>query len=254
MTVVLHVPAGRGAGPVSLELGSGESVRFGRGAPGTPVDLVLDDPAVPRLAGEIRATEDHWQLSNFSATRSYLVENPEGAGEYLRVAARRIGAPVPFEFSRVVLPTRSPQAVSFQVFAPSHSYGEPADLGRIGGAATLTAFSLDESATYFLVLVALCEPRLRDLPAAAVPTTPQITARLRPHPACRELTEQAVGFHIDYLARNKLRVKNNDDDPGRRLEGRREALVSLALRFGLAREEHLALLPPRSAGATPGTA
>ncbi|MGW0364009.1 serine/threonine protein kinase [Streptomyces sp. NPDC002990] len=253
MTVVVHVPAGVGAEPVSLELGPGEAVRFGRGAPGTPVGVVLDDPAVPRLAGEIRASEDHWQLSNFSATRSYLVENPEGAGEYVRVAARRLGAPVPFEFSRVVLPTRSPQGLSFQVFAPSHSYGEAADLARLGGAATLVAYSLDESATYFLVLVALCEPRLRDLPAAAVPTTPQITARLRPHPACRELTEQAVSFHIDYLARNKLRVKSKEDDPGRRLEGRREALVSLALRFGLVREEHLALLPPRSAVAGPGT-
>ncbi|MCB5163269.1 serine/threonine protein kinase [Streptomyces bambusae] len=249
MTIVVHVPAGSGAAQITTEIGPGDALRFGRGAPDTPVDLVLDDPAVPRLAGEIRATEDHWKLSNFSATQSYLVENPEGAGEYVRVAPRRLGAPVPFEFSRIVLPTRTGPPVSVQVFAPSHSYGEAADFARLGGAATLVAFSLDESATYFLVLVALCEPRLRDLSTAAVPTTPQITARLRRHPACRDLTEQAVSFHVDYLARNKLRVKNNDDAPGRRMDGRREALVSLALRFGLVREEHLALLPARTAGA-----
>lgn len=207
------------------------------------VEITLADPAVPRLAGEITATEDHWQLSNFSTVHSYLVENPEGAGEYIRVAPRRLGAPVPFEFARVVLPTRGP-AQAFHVYAPAHTYHEAAHPPELSGSATLSAFSLDESATYFLVLVALCEPRLRDLPAAGIPTTRQVVERLRLHPSCGELTEQAASFHLDYLARNKLRVRRTDAH-GPRMDGKREAVVSLALRFGLVREEHLGLLPPR---------
>lgn len=177
-----HVEArGQGAAPVTLRLGPGGRrpvrARFGD----TPVEVRLGDPAVSRLAGEIRVTEDHWQLSNFSATQSYLVENPEGAGEYLRVPPRRAGAPIPFEFARVVLPTRG-STVSFQVFAPDHVYldADHAQLaGGRWGTQTLVAYSLDETATYFLILVALCEPRLRDESVIAVPTTPQIVERLR---------------------------------------------------------------------------
>ncbi|MFJ3882360.1 serine/threonine protein kinase [Streptomyces sp. NPDC090077] len=219
-----------------MELGPGEGVRFGRGAPGVPVGLVLDDPAVPRLAGEILATEDHWHLSNLGYGQSLLVENPEGAGEYFRVAPRRIGAPVPFEFARVVLPTRSPDGLVIHVYAPGHSYAETA--GELDGVGTVAAFSLDETATYFAVLVALCEPRLRDQSATVIPTTRQVAERLAAP------SEQAVSFHIDYLARSKLRVKPAGESGGR-LEWKRELVVSLALRFGLVREEHLAVLPSR---------
>ncbi len=112
------------------------------------MDLRFDDPAVSRLAGEIRATDDHWQLTNHSTTHGYLVENPEGAGEYLRVPPRRVGAPIPFEFARVVLPARGP-AVAFQVFAPRPRVprrGRPGGGGQ--GTRTLTAYSLDETAAY----------------------------------------------------------------------------------------------------------
>lgn len=243
-------PCGEG---VTLRLGPGEVARFGRGSATTPVELRLADEAISRLAGEIRVTDDHWQLSNHSTTQSYVVENPEGAGEYLRVPPRRAGAPIPFEFSRVVLPARHGTTVAFQVFAPDHVYMDPHETGGPWGSRTVTAYSLDETATYFLVLVALCEPRLRDESAVAVPTTPQIVERLRPHAACGRLTARAVSSHIDYLAGEKMRISAPaGSEPGReaRRNGKREAIVGLALRFGLVREEHLALLPPR-AGAGP---
>lgn len=261
--VVIHLPRdeegnggghGHGVGPVTLRLGPGDVARFGRGSVDAPVELRLGDPAVSRLAGEIRVTEDHWQLSNFSATHSYLVENPEGAGEYLRVPPRRAGAPIPFEFARVVLPTRGATA-SFQVFAPDHVYLDPDRAHHAGGrwgTQTLTAYSLDETATYFLVLVALCEPRLRDESAVAVPTTPQVVERLRGCPEYGGLTARAVSSHIDYLAEEKLRLcAPATADPagqGARRNGKREAIVGLALRFGLVHEKHLALLPARAAG------
>ncbi|WP_405697841.1 serine/threonine protein kinase [Streptomyces sp. NBC_01185] len=254
--VVVHLPQGNGGvdgephgDAVTLRLGPGQVARFGRGSTRVPVELRLDDPAISRLAGDIRVTDDHWQLTNHSTTHSYLVENPEGAGEYLRVPPRRVGAPVPFEFSRVVLPTRSDVTVSFQVFAPDHLYLDPEAMRVPWGNSTVTAYSLDETATYFLVLVALCEPRLRDQSRVAVPTTPQIVERLREHVTCGTLSARAVSSHIDYLAAEKLRIGAPDThEPGQseRRNGKREEIVGLALRFGLVREEHLALLPPRS--------
>ncbi|MFJ7960698.1 serine/threonine protein kinase [Streptomyces sp. NPDC096319] len=257
--VVVHLPRGnggagdgeRGGDAVTLRLGPGEVARFGRGSATTPVELRLADAAISRLAGEIRATDDHWQLTNHSTSHSYLVENPEGAGEYLRVPPRRVGAPVPFEFSRVVLPTRGDLTVSFQVFAPDHVYLDPDAMGVPWGSRTVTAYSLDESATYFLVLVALCEPRLRDQSRVAVPTTPRIVERLRGHATGGTLTARAVSSHIDYLAEEKLRIGVLDErEPGKgeRRNGKREEIVGLALRFGLVREEHLALLPSLAGG------
>ncbi|MEU6349196.1 FHA domain-containing protein [Streptomyces sp. NPDC047072] len=249
--VVIHLPQPA----LTVRLGPGEVARFGRGSDTVPVELRLDDPAVSRLAGEIRVRDDHWLLSNHSTHQSYLVENPEGAGEYLRVPPRRVGAPIPFEFARVVLPSLG-SGVSFQVFAPDHVYLDAGGPGGGHGTRTLTAYSLDETATYFLVLVALCEPRLRDESVLAVPTTPEIVERLRAHPQCEQLTARAVSAHIDYLADEKLRIDPPaGQEPGRgaRRNGKREALVGIALRFGLVAEGHLPLLPARrSAGAVAG--
>ncbi|MFF7727104.1 serine/threonine protein kinase [Streptomyces sp. NPDC008001] len=259
--IVVHLPQGSGeaggeptGGGVTLRLGPGEVARFGRGSARTPVELRLTDAAISRLAGEIRVTDDHWQLSNHSTTQSYLVENPEGAGEYFRVPPRRAGAPIPFEFSRIVLPTRHGTTVSFQVYAPDHVYLDPDGAGGAWGSRTVTAYSLDETAAYFLVLVALCEPRLRDESPVAVPTTPQIVERLRGHPACGRLTARAVSSHIDYLAEEKMRISAPAGAESRRearRNGKRETIVGLALRFGLVREDHLALLPPRTGAGAP---
>ncbi|GAB1640584.1 FHA domain-containing protein [Krasilnikovia sp. MM14-A1259] len=247
-SVLVHVPALRGRPACSLELQAGEVARFGRGEPQCPVGIELADPAVPRVAGEILSTGAYWQLSNLSREQSLVVENPEGAGEYFRVPPGRLAAPVPFEFSRVVLATRS-DTLAFQVYAPDHTYLDPRTVAGRPGAATVSPFSLNEDALYFLVLVALCEPRLRDLSTVAVPTTPQVVERLRRHPDHAGITASAVGFHIDYLAGSKLRVKPPHHQ---RLDWKRETLVSVALRFGLVRESHLALLPPSTDGAGPG--
>ncbi|MCP3765479.1 MULTISPECIES: serine/threonine protein kinase [unclassified Streptomyces] len=256
--IVVHLPQGSGGladgephvPAVTLRLGPGERARFGRGSSTVPVELRLADAAISRLAGEITVTADHWQLSNHSTSHSYLVENPEGAGEYLRVPPRRLGAPIPFEFSRVVLPTRRDTTVSFQVFAPDHVYLDPQHAGGPAESRTVTAYSLDETAAYFLVLVALCEPWLRDSSPVAVPTTPQVVERLRGHAVGGRLTPRAVSSHIDYLAEEKLRtgVPTADEaGKGARRNGKREAVVTVALRFGIVREEHLALLPARAA-------
>jgi len=239
-SVVIQLPDG--VEPRTLSLGPGEAATFGRGAPQRPVDITLTDEGVSRYAGEVVASDDHWRLSNFSSTTTYVVENLEGGGEYVKVAPGRLGAPIPFELARVVLPLTSSFA-RFTVFAPRHSFLDPGS-DAAAGELTVAPFALDPTAKYFLVLLALCEPRLRDASSPAIPAVPHVVRRLRPLPSCRGLSVSAVNFHIDYLATSKLRVRERagaQDSP--RIDWKRGALVSLALRFDLVREEHLALLP-----------
>src|SRR5918997_3075837 len=120
-TVLVQVPSSDGGLPSQVvHVRPGQTLSFGRGE----VDIKLADPGVSRLAGELTAAEDYWLITNLSAEATYVVDNPEGGGEYITVAPRRIAAPVPFEFARVSLPTRGRPA-EFLVFAPQHAYAEP---------------------------------------------------------------------------------------------------------------------------------
>ena len=252
MDTVIIEPTDAGGGRSSqlIRLGPGDVLSFGRGAPGADVGLELAGEGVSRRAGELAAVDDHWRISNFSRTTTYVVENLEGAGEHVKVAPGRIGAPIPFEISRVVLPV-SDGFVGFTVYAPQHSYLVPPDGSESDavhpGEQTVLPFTLDQTAKYFLVLLALCEPRLRDASAVAIPNAGEVVERLRPMPSCAELTKTAVNYHIDYLANAKLRVRQREGTDAARMDWKREALVALALRFDLVRDEHLRMLPTRRA-------
>jgi hypothetical protein len=202
---------------------------------------VLPNAEVSRLAGLIRATDDYWLISNYSTRASYVVRNPDGGGEYLRVAPRRLELPVPFEYADLVLPGAHVPVLS--VLAPRHSYAAPdGDAASVTGLVdepTTAAFSLDETSRYFLVLVALCEPRLRDAASVVIPTVPEIIEQLA-RAGHEGLTRAGVNFHIEYLARHKLRVKGADS--AGKADWQRAALVSVALGFGLVDQRHLALL------------
>ncbi|MFE0107134.1 FHA domain-containing protein [Streptomyces sp. NPDC059009] len=229
------------SGPDQLRLAPGERLTFGRSPAAN--DLAIDHEGVSRTAGEITAQGAFWILTNLSSHQTYVVENPEGAGEHIKVGPGRVDAPVPFEFSRVVLPAGG-DLLHFEVWAPRH------DVLRTGsgpeGATTRPAFSLDRTKRYFAVLAALCEPRLRGAPHAPLPTVEQVVERLRP--GWPSANRAAVQWNIDYLA-VKLRLKPGPDeaDAGPRLNGKKEALVSLALRFDLVREDDLVVLSTRAA-------
>jgi hypothetical protein len=244
-TVIVQRVDGGGSDPEVLRLAPGQAMTFGRGSSVRPVDLHLPHAEVSRLAGQINAVDDHWTLSNLSRDLTYVVENPEGGGEHIKVAPRRIGAAIPFELSRLVLPVSAGRA-ELLVYAPQHVYADPADLSGIDGQVTTSGFSLDETAKYFTILVALCEPRLRDPSSSAVPTVTEVIDRLTPLSGYEGLTRTGVNFHTDYLAQSKLRLREfTDTARPSRVEYKRAALVAFAIRFDLVREEHLALLPAR---------
>jgi hypothetical protein len=231
--------------PHQVRLAPGERLAFGRSPADN--DLTIPHEGVSRAAGEITAHSSFWILSNLSAHQTYVVENPEGAGEHIKVGPGRLDAPVPFEFSRIVLPAAG-DLLAIDVWAPRHDYlRSPAD--GLDGEVTAPAFSLDRTKRYFAVLAALCEPRLRGDPHAPLPTVDQVVERLRP--AWPAAGRANVQWNIDYLA-VKLRLKPGPDtaDTGPRLNGKKESLVSLALRFDLVREDDLVVLTA-SAGRVP---
>ncbi|MFJ3210003.1 FHA domain-containing protein [Streptomyces flaveolus] len=226
----------RDRGRTQFRLAPGERLAFGRSVP--EGDLLIGHDGVSRRAGEITAHGTFWTLSNLSSHQTYVVENPEGAGEHIKVAPGRLDAPVPFEFSRIVLPAAG-DLLPLEVWAPRHDYLR--DEGGADGEPTAPAFSVDRTKRYFAVLAALCEPRLRGTPHAPLPTMDQVVERLRPTwPAA---SRTSVQWNIDYLA-VKLRLKPGPEtaEPGPRLNGKKESLVSLALRFDLVREDDLVVL------------
>ncbi|WP_228182723.1 FHA domain-containing protein [Streptomyces anulatus] len=226
------------AGPHDqIRIATGDRLTFGRAAAGG--GLAIAHEGVPRAAGEITAHLAFWLLSNLSEDQTYVVENPEGAGEHIKVAPGRVEAPVPFEFSRVVLPAAG-DLLAFDVWAPRHSFRSVARSG-LAGDLTAPAFALDRTKRYFAVLTALCEPRLRGEPHAPLPAVEQLVERLRP--VWPTVTRSAVYWNIDYLA-VKLRLRTDADGCGtaRRANGKKDSLVSLALRFDLVHEGDLAAL------------
>ncbi|MFD5749886.1 FHA domain-containing protein [Streptomyces sp. NPDC127033] len=239
MYSVIVVPPPCGGTDKQLRIAAGERLAFGRAGAGD--GLTIAHEGVPRAAGEITALRNFWLLSNLSEHQTYVVENPEGAGEHIKVTPGRLDAPVPFEFSRVVLPAAG-DLLTFDVWAPRHTFGSVARHG-LPGALTAPAFTLDRTKRYFAVLAALCEPRLRGAPHAPLPAVEQLVERLRP--AWPGVSRSAVYWNIDYLA-VKLRLKPGPDtaEPGPRLNGKKESLVSLALRFDLVREDDLPVLAP----------
>ncbi|MCG5215416.1 hypothetical protein [Streptosporangium sp. KLBMP 9127] len=217
-----------------VEIAEGRSVTFGRSVPGSRVDIPLsDDRGLSREGGTIRAAGDHWMISNTSSGSTYVVENPEGGGEFVKIAPGEAGVPIGYGFARVVVPALGGTA-SFLVWAPRDIVASTARPARRD---TKTVFNLDPHKKYFLVLVALCEPRLLDPSTAVIPTVPQILKRL----SDPELTRFAINHHITYLATQKLRVRGLSPD---KADWQRAALVNTALRFDVVTQEHLALLPP----------
>ncbi|MEV7000189.1 FHA domain-containing protein [Streptomyces sp. NPDC093982] len=237
MHSVIVVPPACTGPDDQIRIATGERLAFGRA--GTGGGLTIAHDGVPRVAGEITAHRNFWLLSNLSEDQTYVVENPEGAGEHIKVVPGRVDAPVPFEFSRVVLPAAG-DLLAFDVWAPRHAFRSVTRTG-LSGSLTTPAFALDRTKRYFAVLTALCEPRLRGEPHAPLPAVEQLVERLQS--VWPTATRSAVYWNIDYLA-VKLRLRPGPDtaEPGLRVNGKKESLVSLALRFDLVREDDLAVL------------
>ncbi|GAB2778071.1 hypothetical protein GCM10027073_08300 [Streptomyces chlorus] len=142
-------PGDAGHRSTQLRLAPGESLAFGRAAQLN--DLRIDHDGVSRRAGVFTAQGAFRVLSDLSRGRTYVVGNPDGAGEHVKVGPGRLDAPVPFEFSRVVLPAAG-DLLAFDVWAPRHTFRSVERHGLAGAAtatatatATAPAFTLDHT-------------------------------------------------------------------------------------------------------------
>ncbi len=195
--------------------------------------------ALPSI-GTFEVSDHHLLFSNFTTSTTFVIENLEGGTELVKARPRQLGMVIPFEMSRILIPS-SETISELTVFTP------PPRLLGSDQAATLTESAmskLDTASKYFAVLVALCEPRLRGSSMAAVPSVQEVVERLRGIKQFKGANRSSINYHIDYLADQKLPVGQwaKYVDEGR-MHSKREALVAFSLRFDLVREEHLALLP-----------
>ncbi|MFD0424274.1 hypothetical protein [Streptomyces parvus] len=195
--------------------------------------------ATPSI-GTFEVSDQHLFFSNFTTGTTFVIENLEGGTELVKARPRQLGMVIPFEMSRILIPSSASIGELTVFTSPPRLLGPEM-------AATLTESAmskLDTTTKYFAVLVALCEPRLRGSSMAAVPSVQEVVERLRGIEQFRDANRSSVNYHIDYLADQKLPVSQwakylNEG----RMHSKREALVAFSLRFDLVREEHLSLLP-----------
>lgn len=224
-------------------LDPGQSRTFGRGGRNRDVDMRLGagDRAVHRHAGDITSYGDHWRISNLSPNKSYIVENTERLAGFVQVPPNTHGMLVPFETSRVRVPGAEGEH-SFLVMAPAACSGilVPYDTPRssddwddnTGERTEATSFRMDRWHTYYRVLVAYCEPRLRDV-TPPVPTQRQVAQRLN-------IGTAAVNAHVDYLLKDKFKVELEGGGQGQ--GWRSQVLIDKALHFGVVTARDLAIL------------
>ncbi|MEY9860756.1 hypothetical protein ABH935_006393 [Catenulispora sp. GAS73] len=196
-------------------------------------------PNIETGIGILKASNHRPLISNLTATTTYAVENLEGGAELIKVRPRQLEMAIPFEISRILIPTGS-GIVELIVYA------SPPRLLRLelATSALTSSIHLDKASKYFAVLVALCEPRLRGSSMAAVPSVREVVARLKRIDQFKDANRSSINYHIDYLAVHKLPVRQwSKYMAGGRMHSKREALVAFALRFDLVSEEHLSLLP-----------
>jgi hypothetical protein len=216
-----------------INLKTDEEFRFGLSKHSGKIQPNVD-PGV----GTLKVSARRPTISNFTASTTYAVENLEGGAELVKVRPRQLGLVIPFELSRILIPT-GVGVTELTVYAPP-----PRLLRSDLTTRAASSIHLDKTSKYFAVLVALCEPRLRGSSMAAVPSTREVVERLRGIDQFKDANRSSINYHIDYLAVQKLPVrqwsKYEDDGP---MHSKREALVAFALRFDLVNEEDLRLLP-----------
>jgi hypothetical protein len=197
-------------------------------------------PGARPTIGALEVANRHILVSNLSTSTTFVIENLEGGTELVKARPRQLEIVIPFEISRILIPA-SANISELTVFGP------PPRLLTLDQAATepeSTFSALDVTSMYFAVLVALCEPRLRGSSMAAVPSVQEVVERLKGVKQFRKANRSSINYHIDYLADQKLPVRQwAKYARNGRMHSKRAALVAFALRFDLVREDHLGLLP-----------
>jgi hypothetical protein len=230
-----------------LTLGRRDEVTFG-GDPAL-VDFPVNASQLPGVLGTLTAQPGHWSITNHTDAVTMVVENLRGQG-FATVMPRMDNMPMPFSNARVLI-LASSGLVGFTVHTGLYT-----DATRDAGGNLAAVSLLDEGTKYFLVLVALCEPALRFGTTVSVPTSREIARTLRRLDQCRDMSPQAVQYHLHYVMNHKLRdhirhfslLRGSKSVIGARYQ--RVLLAELSMRFNLVSRKHLRLLDPAACSAS----
>ena len=161
-------------------LSPGEELTFGRSA-----DLVVDDNRyLHRLIGRFTWSNGMWWLVNTGSSIALRLDDADGPS-YARVAP---GSTVPLSFETATLSFEAggrPYELRTELLVDSPlltvdvmGAGSDDTGGHVDPEATTTAGSLPLNDEQRLLLVALCEPWLRDAASNELPTNRQLAMRL----------------------------------------------------------------------------
>lgn len=157
----------------------GETVTFGRGTAST-VRIGIEDLQVHRRVGSFRWVGGYWMVSNDGAITSLAVSIDGGLRATIDAGAHPLILPVGAVGTVRVL-TASPYRLEIQT-GPGDGRAVPTVVHEEGlDSPTVDLRSgLGLTDAEFVMLVALCEPRLHDpgLPAFTIPSTKDICERL----------------------------------------------------------------------------
>jgi hypothetical protein len=235
---------------VSYTAGAGTDVTFGRGSAAT-VRIGIDDPFMHRRAGSFRWVDGRWELHNDGSRCALDVEVDGGFQARIAAGADPLILPAGAYGSVLVL-TPVHRTLSFATpptprarFVPDDEEDDIRDPSTVG---LRDMLGLNELETR--MLVALCEPRLRNprLKAYVVPSTGELCDRLDVKP---KKAEDLIDSLATKMARHVVGVIGSNDS---RAITRRHRIAAFALDTRCVTVSDLRLLDARPAKAVGGQA
>jgi hypothetical protein len=202
----------------------GTEVNFGRAATAT-IQIGSHDRHVHRRAGSFRWVAGYWELHNDGTTTTLQVNLDGGLEARIAVGAHPLIIPSGAHGNvRVLTPTPYDIEFSTPVSTVVSGLPEPTE-DDLEGLTIDPRNGLGLNETETLMLVALCEPRLRDshLPAFTIPSTKDLCSRLDITP---KKAEDLVDSLVTKLASHVDGVIGSNDG---RAVNRRHRIAAFAI-------------------------
>lgn len=211
----------------------GETFEFGRN-PG-PGQIGADDPTISRVHGLVRNYGDHWEATS---TGSYvgLVIHDADSDDAIEIRAGAGPYTVPYRSAVIVIPARQHYVMTVDSpHEPGYSFrpGDPPEDFDKSGPSVTNDDCFDSKGVplpWFLTLVALCEPELRNgRSPAPIPTVEDLQCRLeRSADEVRAALREAWS-RLGFVRQDSVTLT---------------ALAKTARHESIVRTPHLDLLPP----------
>jgi hypothetical protein len=203
-----------------------------------------ENPRLHTHAATVTVDAGGWVLANAGRWLNVRVVEADGPNRLDVGPGRSLRVPYPVCELEIALGDEVPRLKASCPLPDGVTDGPP----PAGSGSTVSGLGLDPGTGYFLALVALCEPRLRDPQCAEVASVGQIVARLNHlSPPAERVTPKAVERRLAHV-RAKLGVGGVDEHglsaAGLEVRDAARQVVELVLRTGTVTAADLARLDP----------